>query len=311
MTESPPVATPVTTTPVTRCGFAAIVGAPNAGKSTLLNRLTGAKLSIVSPKAQTTRFRVLGILMRGAAQILLVDTPGIFRPRRRLDRAMVNAAWTGAQDADLVLMLVDARAGLTDGVRAIADRLRERGSRSWLVLNKVDLVDVPRLLPLTADLNGIAGFEQTFMVSAATGDGLDTLLAALADAMPPGPHLYPDDDLTDLPDRLLAAEIVREQIFLQTHEEVPYGTTVETESWEERRDGSVRIEATIYVARAGQKAILIGEAGSRIREIGARARKQLVSLLDRKVHLFLNVKERAGWDEEGARLRALGLDDPG
>ncbi len=297
--------------PATRCGFAAIVGAPNAGKSTLLNRVTGAKLSIVSPKAQTTRFRVLGILMRGATQILLVDTPGIFQPRRRLDRAMVHAAWTGAQDADLVLLLVDARAGLTPGVRAIAERLRERGGRAWLVLNKVDLIDPRALLPLTADLNGIVSFEQTFMVSAANGDGLDTLVQALADAMPPGPHLYPADDLTDVPDRLLAAEIVREQIFLQTHEEVPYGTTVETESWQERRDGSVRIEATIYVARAGQKAILIGEGGSRIRDIGARARGELARLLERKVHLFLNVRERAGWDEEGARLRALGLDDPG
>jgi GTP-binding protein Era len=297
--------------PATRCGFAAIVGAPNAGKSTLLNRLTGAKLSIVSPKAQTTRFRVLGILMRGTAQILLVDTPGIFRPRRRLDRAMVQAAWTGAQDADLVLLLVDARAGLTDGVRAIAGRLRLSGGRAWLVLNKVDIVVPPRLLPLTAELNGLVRFEQTFMVSAATGDGLDALLAALADAMPPGPHLYPADDLTDLPDRLLAAELVREQIFLQTHEEVPYGTTVETETWREGQDGSVRVEATIYVARPGQKAILIGEGGSRIRDIGARARAELTRLLERRVHLFLNVKERAGWDEEGARLRALGLDDPG
>ena len=299
------------TPPVSRCGFAAIVGAPNAGKSTLLNRLTGAKLSIVTPKAQTTRFRVLGILMRGAAQILLVDTPGIFRPRRRLDRAMVQAAWTGAQDADLVLLLVDARAGLTEGVRGIAERLGQRGGRAWLVLNKVDIIEPPQLLPLTVALGQLAPFEQTFMVSAATGDGVDALLAALAETMPPGPHLYPGDDLTDLSDRLLAAELVREQIFLQTHEEVPYGTTVETENWQERRDGSVRIEATVYVARAGQKAILIGEGGKRIRDIGARARRELARLLERKVHLFLNVRERAGWDEEGARLRALGLDDPG
>jgi len=295
--------------PVSRCGFAAIVGAPNAGKSTLLNRLTGAKLAIVTPKAQTTRFRVLGILVRGAAQILLVDTPGIFRPRRRLDRAMVRAAWTGAEDADLVLLLVDARAGLTDEVRAIAERLG--GRRTWLVLNKVDIVARPKLLPLTAELNGLASFEQTFMVSAANGDGLEGLLEALAQGMPPGPHLYPDDDLTDLPDRLLAAEVVREQIFLQTHEEVPYGTTVETENWQDRADGSVRVEATVYVARPGQKAILIGEGGKRIRDIGARARQELGRLLERKVHLFLNVRERAGWDDEGARLRAIGLDDPG
>ncbi len=294
-----------------RCGFAAIVGVPNAGKSTLLNRLTGAKLSIVSPKAQTTRFRVLGILMRGESQILLVDTPGIFRPRRRLDRAMVAAAWTGAQDADLVLLLIDARAGATEEVRALAGKLAQVKRRLWLVLNKVDLVAAPRLLPLTSELAGLAPFEETFMVSAATGDGLDRLQDALAAAMPPGPHLYPDDDLTDLPDRLLAAEIVREQIFLQTHEEVPYGATVETEDWQDRKDGSVRIEATIYVARAGHKAILIGEKGARIKAIGARARSDLAGLLDRPVHLFLNVKERAGWDGERARLRAIGLDDPG
>jgi len=292
-----------------RCGFAAIVGAPNAGKSTLLNRLTGAKLSIVSPKAQTTRFRVLGILMRGEAQILLVDTPGIFAPRRRLDRAMVAAAWTGAQDADLVLLLVDARAGLTEQVRGIAEKLGGRRGTLWLVLNKVDLVAPPRLLPLAAELGRLAPFSETFMVSAQTGDGLDRMQDMLANAMPEGPHLYPDDDLTDLPDRLLAAELVREQIFLQTHEEVPYAATVETESWQERKDGSVRVEATIYVARPGHKAILIGEKGARIKEIGARARADLSRLLERPVHLFLNVKERAGWDEEAARLRAIGLED--
>ena len=294
---------------MTRCGFAAIVGAPNAGKSTLLNRLAGAKLSIVSPKAQTTRMRVLGILMRGEAQILLVDTPGIFAPKRRLDRAMVAAAWTGAHDADLVMLLVDARAGATEPVREIARRLATRGGSPWLVLNKSDLVAPAKLLPLIAELNAIAPFSETFMVSAATGDGLEVLQDRLAQAMPEGPHLYPADELTDLPDRLLAAELVREQIFLQTHEEVPYGATVETETWRENRDGSVRVEATIYVARPGHKAILIGERGSRIREIGARARGELSKLLERKVHLFLNVKQRAGWDEEGARLRAIGLED--
>jgi GTP-binding protein Era len=292
----------------TRCGFVAIVGAPNAGKSTLLNRLTGAKLSIVSPKAQTTRFRVLGILMRGASQILLVDTPGIFKPKRKLDRAMVRAAWTGAEDAELVVLLVDAKSGATEAVREIAASLAGRKGRAWLVLNKTDLVPPARLLPLTAELNEIAPFEHTYMVSAAHGDGLDELLDALAAAVPPSPHLYPEDDLTDLPDRLLAAELVREQIFMQTHEEVPYAATVETESFHERKDGSVRIEVTIYVARASHKAILIGAGGARIKEIGARARAQLGDLLDRKVHLFLNVKERAGWDEEGARLRAIGLD---
>jgi GTP-binding protein Era len=294
-----------------RCGFVAIVGAPNAGKSTLLNRLAGAKLSIVSPKAQTTRFRVLGILLRGESQILLVDTPGIFAPRRRLDRAMVAAAWTGAQDADLTLFLVDAKSGAGEAVRAIARRLREAGRRNWLVLNKIDLVERPRLLPLTATLTELVPFEATFMVSAATGDGLEALLDALAQAVPEGPHLYPDDDLTDLPDRLLAAELVREQIFLQTHEEVPYGATVETESWRESKDGSVRVEATIYVARPGHKAILIGNRGARIKAIGAAARAALMELLERKVHLFLNVKQRPGWDEEAARLRAIGLEDEG
>ena len=292
-----------------RCGFVAIVGAPNAGKSTLLNRLTGAKLSIVSPKAQTTRFRVLGILMKGDSQVLLVDTPGIFAPKRRLDRAMVRAAWTGAEDADLALLLVDAKAGATEPVREIARKLEGRRRRAWLVLNKIDLLPPAALLPLIQTLNEIVPWEETLMLSASNGDGVARLAELLALAVPEGPHLYPDDDLTDLPDRLLAAEIVREQIFLQTHEEVPYGATVETESFAERPDGSVRIDATVYVARAGHKAILIGAGGSRIREIGAKARSHLAQLLERKIHLFLNVKERAGWDEEGARLRALGLDD--
>jgi GTPase len=292
-----------------RCGFVAVAGAPNAGKSTLVNRLAGAKLSIVTPKAQTTRFRVLGIMLRGAAQVLLVDTPGIFTPRRRLDRAMVAAAWTGVRDADLTLLLIDAKDGATDVVRRIASTLAEQQRRIWLVLNKVDLVPAPKLLPLTSSLTALAPFEETFMVSATTGDGVEQLADALAGAVPEGPHLYPDDDLTDLPERLLAAEIVREQIFLQTHEEVPYGTTVETEDWQERKDGSVRIEATVYVARPGHKAILIGEGGSRIKTIGARAREELAGLLERKVHLFLNVKQRAGWDEETARLRAIGLED--
>jgi GTP-binding protein Era len=294
----------------TRCGYAAIVGAPNAGKSTLLNRLAGAKLSIVTPKAQTTRFRVLGIVLEGAAQILLVDTPGIFKPRRRLDRLMVEAAWSGAADADLVLLLVDARAGLTEAVRDIADGLRagDRARRCWLVLNKIDLIAPGQLLPLTAALTALVGCEQVFMISAATGDGVLALRAALAAAMPAGPHLYPDDDLTDLPDRLLAAETVREQIFLQTTEEIPYAVTVETESFRTLADGAVRIEAVIYVARDGQKAILIGEQGRRVRAIGSRARAELMALWDKPVHLFLHVKVRAGWDEETARLRALGLE---
>lgn len=293
----------------TRCGFAALVGAPNAGKSTLLNRMAGAKLSIVSPKAQTTRFRVLGILMRGAAQILLVDTPGIFQPRRKLDRAMVAAAWSGSDDADVTLLLVDAQKGLTEAVSEIVERLASAGRKIWLVLNKTDLVQPETLLPLTASITEKLPVEHVFMVSARSGKGVDDLLDRLAASLPEGPYLYPEDDLTDLPDRLLAAELVREQIFMLTHEEVPYGATVETESYKERPDGSVRIDATIYVSRAGHKAILIGEGGQKIRQIGERARKQLSGLVERPCHLFLNVKERSGWDEERARLRAIGLDD--
>jgi GTP-binding protein Era len=295
---------------VTRCGFIAIIGAPNAGKSTLLNRLTGAKISIVTPKAQTTRARVLGILMRGTAQILLVDTPGIFSPKRRLDRAMVAAAWGGAEEADHALLIVDSKSGLTNAVREIAEKMGATGRRISLVLNKTDLVDRPNLLPLAEDLAKLATFEQVFMVSAATGDGIDALLDFCASIVPPGPFLYPEDDLTDLPDRLLAAEIVREQVFLQTRDEVPYGTTVETESFAEQKDGSARIDAVIYVARANHKAILIGAGGARIRDIGARARRELGALLERNVHLFLRVKERPGWDEEAARIRATGLNDP-
>jgi len=294
----------------TRCGFVAIIGAPNAGKSTLLNRLTGAKVSIVTPKAQTTRARVLGILMRDTAQILLVDTPGIFAPKRRLDRAMVAAAWGGADEADLALLIVDAKTGLTSSVKDIAQRLAATGRKISLVLNKVDLVPRHALLPLAEQLAKLADFEQVFMISAATGDGINELLDYCAAQLPEGPFLYPEENLTDLPDRLLAAEIVREQIFLQTRDEVPYGATVETESFKAQKNGSVRIEAIIYVARANHKAILIGAGGARIKDIGARARKELAALLECQVHLFLHVKERPGWDEEAARIRATGLNDP-
>lgn len=292
----------------TRAGFVAILGAPNAGKSTLLNRLVGAKLAAVSPKAQTTRFRIRGIVMRGTSQIVLVDTPGIFAPRRMLDRAMVRAAWSGASDADLALLLVDAKAGLTDGVRAIVERLRDSGRTLWLALNKVDLVAAPKLLPLAHDLNALAPFTETFMISAETGDGVARLLDRLAEAMPEGPFLYPEDELSDQPDRLLASEIVREQIYRQTHEEVPYGTTVETETWEERADGSVMIRAAVVVARDGQKAIVIGKGGARLKAIGAAARAELERELDRRVHLFLHVLVRERWDEERSRLRAMGLE---
>ena len=293
----------------TRCGFVALVGSPNAGKSTLLNRIAGAKLSIVSPKAQTTRFRTLGIVVRNNAQIILVDLPGIFKPRRRLDRAMVNAAWTGSQDADLTLLLIDAKAGLREDVREIIGKLAGSGKRVWLVLNKTDLVGAEELLPLTKDVSSLISVEYVFMLSARSGDGVDDLMDHLARELPEGPYLYPEDDLTDLPDRLLAAELVREQIFMQTHEEIPSQATVETESFKERPDGSVRVEVTIYVSRPGHKAILIGEGGHKIKSIGARARMELQGLLERTCHLFLNVKERAGWDEEKARLRAIGLEE--
>jgi GTP-binding protein Era len=295
----------------TRCGLVAVVGAPNAGKSTLVNRLAGSKVSIVSPKPQTTRFRIRAVVMQGQSQIVLTDTPGIFSPRRRLDRAMVAAAWEGAQDADVALLIVDARAGMTDAVQSIVSVLKRSKVPIWLVLNKSDLIDTKRLLPLTASLNEQLSFEETLMVSAETGDGLDRLLEMLAARVPFGPFLFPEDELSDLPERMLAAELVREQILRQTHEEVPHHATVETEQWEERRDGSVRIDCTIYVGRATQKAILIGDGGSRVKEIGRRARAELEKLLERRVHLFLNVKERQGWDEERARLRAIGLDDAG
>lgn len=295
----------------TRCGLVAVVGAPNAGKSTLVNRLAGTKVSIVSPKPQTTRFRIRAVVMRGQTQIVLTDTPGIFAPRRRLDRAMVAAAWEGAQDADLALLIVDSRAGMTEAVQSIVSVLKRSRVPIWLVLNKSDLIDTKRLLPLTASLNEQLSFEETLMVSAESGDGLDRLLEMLASRLPYGPWLFPEDELSDLPERMLAAEIVREQILRLTHEEVPHHATVETEQWQERRDGSVRIDCTIYVGRASQKAILIGDGGTKVKDIGQRARAELERLLERRVHLFLNVKERQGWDEERARLRAIGLDDAG
>jgi GTP-binding protein Era len=295
---------------MTKCGFIALIGAPNAGKSTLLNRLTGAKLSIVTPKAQTTRARVLGILVRQETQILFVDTPGIFNPKRRLDRAMVAAAWGGADEADYVLLLVDAKIGLTEAVRGIITQIAATGRPMALVLNKVDLIERHNLLPLTQDIAALANFEQVFMISAQTGDGIDVLLDFCTAKLPDGPFLYPEDELTDLPDRLLAAEIVREQIFLQTRDEVPYGATVETENFKFSKDGTLRVDAIIYVTKASHKGILIGAKGARIKELGMRARKELSTLLECKVNLFLRVNERPGWDEEAARIRATGLNDP-
>lgn len=295
---------------MTKCGFVALIGAPNAGKSTLLNKLTGAKLSIVSPKAQTTRARVLGILLRDEAQILFVDTPGIFAPKRRLDRAMVEAAWHGAGEADLAVLLVDAKTGITGSVREITKKLVESGKPLSLALNKIDLVERSTLLPLAQQLATLAPFERVFMISAQSGDGIEDMLNFCVEKLPESPFLYPEDEMTDLPDRQLAAEIVREQIFLQTRDEVPYGTTVETESFKLQKNGAVRIDAVIYVAREGHKAILIGAKGARIKQIGSRARLELERLLEAKVDLFLRVVERPGWDEEAARIRATGLDLP-
>ena len=260
---------------MTRCGFVTLVGIPNAGKSTLLNKLVGAKISIVSPKAQTTRFRTLGILIRKSSQILLVDTPGIFQPRRMFDKAMMAATWEGTEDADIVLLLVDVKFGLTSLLEGIIERLKNSDRKVWLVLNKIDLISRDILLRLTASLIEKMRFERVFMISALTGSGIEDLLDQLADHLPEGPYLYPEDDLTDLPERLFAAELVREQIFIQSHEEVPYSVTVETESYKELCNGSIRVDVVIYVLRPGHKAILIGHRGQKLRRIGENARKQL------------------------------------
>ena len=292
----------------TRCGYVALIGAPNAGKSTLLNRLVGRKLAIVTPKAQTTRTRLLGIAIEGQSQLIYVDTPGIFQPRRRLDRAMVAAAWSGAEDADETVLLVDAARGVSADVGRILDRLAGRGRRSVLALNKIDLVRRDRLLGLAADLAKAANFDPVFMISAQTGDGVDDLKRYLAAAVPPGPWLFPEDQLSDATERLIAAEVTREQVFLQLHDELPYASTVETESWEERRDGSVRIEQVIYVERPSQRAIVLGDHGQRIKAIGAHARAELEAMLERRVHLFLFVKVRENWGEDRERFAAIGLD---
>ncbi|WP_442756393.1 GTPase Era [Methylocystis sp. JAN1] len=294
----------------TRCGFAALVGAPNAGKSTLLNRLVGAKVSIVSRKAQTTRALVRGIAIDGPAQIVLVDTPGIFRPKRRLDRAMVASALSGAADADVIALLVDARKGLDEEVEAILKQLAETKAPKILVLNKVDIVAREKLLALTAKLNEQATFEETFMVSALTGDGVSDLLRALGKRMKPGPWLYPEDQLSDAPLRLLAAEITREQIYERLHDELPYQSTVETDSWTNQKDGSARIEQTIYVARDGQKKIVIGEGGKTIKAIGQAARREIAEAAEQPVHLFLFVKVRENWAEDPERYREMRLDFP-
>ena len=295
----------------TRCGFVALIGAPNAGKSTLLNRLVGAKISIVTPKVQTTRARVRGIAMAGASQIIFVDTPGIFAPRRRLDRAMVQAAWRGVADADIVALLVDAARGLDADVMRILEGLGQTGRPAILALNKIDRVGRDALLPVTGQLDAAGRFDDVFMISALTGDGVDTLRSHLAANLPEGPWLYPEDQLSDMPERLFAAEVTREQLFLQLRQELPYALTVETEAWEERGDGSARIDQVVYVARKGHKGIVLGKGGSQIKSVGETARKELESLLDRRIHLFLHVKVRERWTQEPARYREMGLDFPG
>jgi len=301
----------------TRAGFVAVVGAPNAGKSTLVNALVGSKVSIVSPKVQTTRMRVIGIALAELpsgerAQVVLVDTPGIFRlAKRRLERAMVAAAWQGAQDADLVALVVDAAGGLGDETRAVIAGLKESAAPKILILNKVDLVAREKLLDLTARANAMLGFERTFMVSALKKDGVADVLAALGAAVPAGPFLYPEDQAADLPQRLLAAEVTREQVFRQLHQELPYEAAVETDTWTERKDGSVRIDQTIHVQREGQRAIVLGKGGARVREIGAAARRELGEMLERPVHLFLHVKVSERWSDDPAHYRSIGLDyDP-
>ena len=286
----------------------AVIGAPNAGKSTLVNALVGQKVAIVSPKAQTTRSRLMGIAIADQAQILLVDTPGIFQPKRRLDRAMVSAAWTGAQDADLILLVVDAVTGVTAEVARIVDSLGQRQHPLMLVLNKIDLVKKAGLLALSARLTETLNPDQVFMISAAQGDGVPDLKLALVKAMPEGPWLYPEDEVSDATDRMIAAELTREQIVNQLHQELPYATAIETETWEDRADGSTAIRQQILVERDSQKAIVIGKGGRRLKAIGAAAREEIARHLGRPVHLFLHVKVNPRWDEDRGLYREIGLD---
>ena len=290
-----------------RCGFVAVLGAPNAGKSTLINELVGAKVSIVTHKVQTTRIRIMGIARKDESQIVFIDTPGIFEPRRRLDRAMVEAAWRGANDADRIMLVVDAKRGMERDTARIVKGLENSKRTAVLVLNKIDLVKRKDLLALAADFNASKNFDETFMVSALKGDGVSDILSRLACILPEGPWMFPENQLSDLPQRLMAAEVTREYLFLQTHQEVPYSTTVETESWEEFKDGSVKIEQTIYVQRDSQKVIILGKKGARLREIGASARQELTIIFSRKVHLFIYVKVRDKWMDDRSRYSTWGL----
>lgn len=294
----------------TRSGFVALIGAPNAGKSTLMNQLVGAKVSIVSHKVQTTRAIVRGIAIHDRTQIVFIDTPGIFTPKRRLDRAMVTTAWGGAKDGDLVLVLVDAERGIKGDAEALLDSLAERQGRTILVINKIDQVKRDTLLALTAAIHEKARFDETFMISALNGSGCKDLMDYLAKTLPEGPWYYPEDQISDLPMRQLAAEITREKLFLRLHQELPYASHVETESWEEKKDGSVRIEQVIYVERESQKKIVLGHKGETIKAIGQASRKEISEILEQKVHLFLFVKVRENWGNDPERYREMGLEFP-
>lgn len=293
-----------------RAGFVALIGEPNAGKSTLLNHMVGAKVSIVTHKVQTTRARIRGVALEGESQIVFVDTPGLFRPRRRLDRAMVAAAWTGAADADVVVLLIEAHRGLTEGVKDILSGLLEKasGRKIALAINKIDRVEAPQLLKLTEEANAAFPFVKTFMISAERGHGVGDLREWLAQEMPEGPWLYPEDQIADLPMRMIAAEMTREKLTLRLHQELPYQLTVETESWQERDDGSARIDQVIYVSRDGHKGILLGHRGETIKAVSRAAREELAEFLGRTVHLFLQVKVRPNWLEESERYSEMGLD---
>ncbi|OKO83983.1 GTPase Era [Bradyrhizobium sp. AS23.2] len=294
----------------TRCGFVALIGAPNVGKSTLVNALVGAKVTIVSRKVQTTRALIRGIVIENNAQIILVDTPGIFLPKRRLDRAMVSTAWSGAHDADLVCVLLDAKTGIDEEAEAILAKAASVNHEKILVINKVDLVQREKLLALAQAANERMPFARTFMISAISGDGVDDIRSTLAEMVPPGPFLYPEDQMSDAPMRQLAAEITREKIYQKLHQELPYQSTVETDKWEERKDKSVRIEQTIFVERESQRKIVLGKGGATIKSIGADSRKELMQILDVPVHLFLFVKVRENWGDDPDRYREMGLDFP-
>lgn len=294
----------------TRCGFVALIGAPNVGKSTLVNALVGAKVTIVSRKVQTTRALIRGIVIENNAQIILVDTPGIFLPKRRLDRAMVSTAWSGAHDADLVCVLLDAKTGIDEEAEAILAKAESVNRDKILVINKVDLVQREKLLALAQAANQRMKFARTFMISAISGDGVDDIRSTLAEMVPPGPYLYPEDQMSDAPMRQLAAEITREKIYQKLHQELPYQSTVETDKWEEHKDKSVRIEQTIFVERESQRKIVLGKGGATIKSIGADSRKELMQILDVPVHLFLFVKVRENWGDDPDRYREMGLDFP-